>query len=237
MIGVVLVSHSARLAEGLAELAGQMAPGVRIATAGGTDDGGLGTSLELVTAALEQADGGDGVVVLTDLGSATMTAEMALELLDDDRRARTLLVDAPLVEGAVAAAVTAQGGADLPTVVAAARAAADPGGPHETPAAAAAEGAPVGNERLVEVRNPLGFHARPAAIVVRALAGLDARVRVERTDTGASADAASVLGLVGLATKGGTPLRLTAEGADAARALDVLEDLVRGGFDELEQAD
>jgi phosphocarrier protein FPr len=233
VIGLVLVSHSARLAEGVAELAAQMAPDVPIGVAGGSDDGGIGTSMEKVSAALEAA-GTAGAVILTDLGSATMTAELALEFLDDAARARTALVDAPLVEGALAAATTAQGGADLDAVRTAAEAAGAAAGPHTRDDAPAGGdgGDGSGEAREVVLRNPLGLHARPASAVVRALAGLDASVRVERADTGAGADARSLLGLVGLAARGGVALRLSGEGPDAARALDELERLVADGFGE-----
>jgi len=239
VIGLVLVSHSERLAEGVAELAAQMAPDVPIGVAGGSDDGGIGTSMEKVSAALEAAGTG-GAVILTDLGSATMTAELALEFLDDAARARTALVDAPLVEGALAAATTAQGGAGLDAVRAAAEAAGATAGPHTRDEPGDQPGGEAGGDgpaeaREVVLRNPLGLHARPASAVVRALAGLDARVRVERADTGAGADARSLLGLVGLAARGGVALRLTGEGPDAARALDELERLVADGFGETDE--
>jgi PTS hybrid protein len=121
-VGLVIVSHSQRLAEGVAELAGQMTQGaVKIVAAGGTDSGELGTSLEKVQRALEAADSGDGVLLLIDLGSATMVAQMALEALPEERRARVLLSDAPLVEGAVVAAVEASIGSDLAQVAATAK--------------------------------------------------------------------------------------------------------------------
>jgi phosphoenolpyruvate---glycerone phosphotransferase subunit DhaM len=118
MVGIVVVSHSGDLAKGVVELAGQMAGGgVVIADAGGGPDGGLGTSEELVSGAITRADGGDGVVVLGDLGSAFLTARSVLEerVADGIR-----LVDAPLVEGAIAAAVTASAGLGLEDVAKAA---------------------------------------------------------------------------------------------------------------------
>jgi dihydroxyacetone kinase phosphotransfer subunit len=121
----VIVSHSQRLAEGVVELASQMAHGeVSIIAAGGTDSGELGTSLEKVQRAVEAADSGAGVLVLIDLGSATMRAEMALEQLSEERRARVRLSDAPLVEGAVVAALEAYIGSDLAQVAATAKEAA-----------------------------------------------------------------------------------------------------------------
>ena len=117
MVGLVLVSHSATLAAGLVELIAQLAPDVAVVTAAGTDDGRIGTSPDAVTAALRAADSGDGVVVIPDLGSAVLSVRVALEDTPDPK---TVLVDAPFVEGAVSAAVTAGTGATLDEVVAAA---------------------------------------------------------------------------------------------------------------------
>lgn len=122
-VGIVIASHSDLLARGVAELAGQMAPGVAIGAAGGLEDGGLGTSYDRIEEALEAVlaavDGpGSGAVVLTDLGSATMTAESVVEMSDAPERIR--LVDTALVEGAVAAAVRAEVGDSLDDVARAA---------------------------------------------------------------------------------------------------------------------
>ncbi|MFQ1002071.1 dihydroxyacetone kinase phosphoryl donor subunit DhaM [Modestobacter sp. SSW1-42] len=119
-VGLVVVSHSRPLAEAAVELARQMVPGAAVAieVAAGTGDGGLGTDAVAVAAAVTAADGGDGVVVLMDLGSAVLSAETAMDLLDDDVRARVLLSPAPLVEGLVGAAVVAAGGADRDRVAA-----------------------------------------------------------------------------------------------------------------------
>jgi len=121
-IGLVIVSHSAKLAEGVAELAGQMAQGkVVIATAGGTADGSLGTAMEKVLDALRLADSADGILVLLDLGSAVMTTEMAVEAFTTEQQSRRIIISpAPLVEGAVIAAVEASIGNSLVEVAAAA---------------------------------------------------------------------------------------------------------------------
>jgi phosphoenolpyruvate---glycerone phosphotransferase subunit DhaM len=117
-VGIVLVSHSARLAEGAADLAAQVGGGtVTVIAAGGTDDDGLGTSAAKVERALRLADGGAGVVVLPDLGSAVLTVRALLEDVPD---LTVMLADAPFVEGAVAATVTAAAGADLTAVAKAA---------------------------------------------------------------------------------------------------------------------
>jgi PTS hybrid protein len=117
MVGIVLISHSIGLAEGAAELAGQIAHGVRVVPAGGTDDGRLGTSTERIAAAIEAADAGDGVLLIPDLGSSVLSALAVLADLDAENGGKRIrLADAPFVEGAVAAAVAASGGFDLATV-------------------------------------------------------------------------------------------------------------------------
>ena len=118
-VGIVLVSHSAELAAGLRLLVQQIGSDhVPLATAGGTDDGRIGTSYDLVLAAIREADHGGGVVVIPDLGSSIITARTVLE---DHPRTDVTIVDAPFVEGAVAAVVTAASGADLKTVANAAK--------------------------------------------------------------------------------------------------------------------
>ncbi|MEV0451002.1 PTS fructose transporter subunit IIA [Streptomyces sp. NPDC050600] len=121
-VGIVLVSHSAAVAASVAELARGLAGGgdtAPIVPAGGTPDGGLGTSSDLITEAAKAADGGAGVALLVDLGSAVLTVK-ALLAEGDELPEGSRLVDAPFVEGAVAALVTASTGADLDAVTAAA---------------------------------------------------------------------------------------------------------------------
>jgi dihydroxyacetone kinase phosphotransfer subunit len=120
LVGIVVVSHSAELARGVVDLAGQMAgPEVSIEAAGGGPDGGLGTNEPLVREALARAQDGQGVAVLADLGSSILTVLSVLEDHEDDD-ADIRLADAPLVEGAVAAAVMASAGGALDQVIAAA---------------------------------------------------------------------------------------------------------------------
>jgi len=216
-VGLVVVSHSAQLAAGVVEVAEQMAPNVTVVPAGGTADGGIGTNFDAVSAAIERADAGAGVVVLYDLGSARMVAEMAIELAENAR-----LADAPLVEGAVAAAVSAEGEADTAAVAAAAEEATDP--------AAATEAARVDAEVVVTLTNTIGLHARPAAMVARAMTGLDATVTVHFGD--ASADGRSVLALMALGARCGDAVRVTASGPRAAEALRTFQDLAADNFGE-----
>ena len=108
MVGIVVVSHSSLAAQGICEIAHQMgAPGQLILPAGGTEDGSIGTDALKIQAAIEQADSGDGVVLMVDLGSGVMSAEVALELLSPDLANRVKIADAPILEGTVAAAVEA----------------------------------------------------------------------------------------------------------------------------------
>lgn len=119
-IAFVIVSHSAKLAEGVVELAQQMAQDVEFRAAGGSDAGGIGTSFDLIYTAVEELTGaGHQVALLTDLGSADMTVEAVMELVDPEQ---VRFCPGPLVEGAVSAGVTAQIGGDLDAVEAAARA-------------------------------------------------------------------------------------------------------------------
>lgn len=121
-VGIVLVSHSAEVAASVAAMAKGLAGGaetVPVAPAGGTEGGGVGTSAELVAAAAASVDRGAGVALITDLGSAVLTVK-ALLAEGDELPEGARLVDAPFVEGAVAAVVTAATGADLDAVEAAA---------------------------------------------------------------------------------------------------------------------
>jgi phosphoenolpyruvate---glycerone phosphotransferase subunit DhaM len=126
MVGIVLISHSIGLAEGTAELVAEIAGGVRVIAAGGTDDGRLGTSTDRISSAIDAADAGDGVLLIPDLGSSVLSALSLLGDLDPQHSGKLIrLADAPFVEGAVAAAVAASTGLDLAAVAAAAEEARD----------------------------------------------------------------------------------------------------------------
>lgn len=113
MVGIVIISHSEKLAEGVVDVTRIMADGCPIVAAGGGDDGGYGTSFTKICNAIEKVHGGDGVIVLADMGSAVMTAEMAIEALGFPD---VELVDCPIAEGAVAASLSALCGDALATV-------------------------------------------------------------------------------------------------------------------------
>ncbi|KGI80040.1 PTS sugar transporter subunit IIA [Actinopolyspora erythraea] len=234
-VGLVIVSHSEALSRGVVELLGQLAPDVRVKSAGGMAGGGLGTDFEATSAALADAETGSGVVLLYDLGSARMTAELAVESLADPNTA--VLAEAPLVEGAVAAAASAQGGDDLRTVADAAERAT--GGTVEEAGQTPTEGAVTGSgestatsprvHRELVLENEVGLHARPAALLARALTGLEAEVTVVAGDN--SADARSVLGVMGLGARKGDRVDLYATGPDAEQALRRVVELAERDFE------
>lgn len=237
MVGLVIVSHSATLAAGVVELARQMGgDDVAIEAAGGMADppGEIGTDMSLVLAAIEGAASDDGVLVLMDLGSAVMSAEMAAEMVEGTE---VLLCEAPLVEGAVAAAARARTGASLAEVAGEARAAIGMkaaqlgvevqalGAPVETAELAAAQ------ELRVDVPNKLGLHARPAARFVETASRFDAAVTVADETTGRGpADARSLSALITLGANQGHSILIRAAGPQAAEALAALRELADTGF-------
>ena len=238
MVGIVIVSHSAGVAEGVVELAREMGgEDLRIEPAGGMADppGAIGTDAELIKDAIERVGGDDGVLVLMDLGSALMSAEMAVELSED--APRVVLSEAPLIEGAIAAAATARGGADLDEVAAEARGALaakasqlgveDAGGEDAEPGAD-----DDGGETLrVHVENRLGLHARPAARLVAAARRFDADVSLVNETTGAGpASARSLTGVATLGVRQGHEVLVRARGDDARQALDAIEALAQENF-------
>src|SRR5712691_7214897 len=186
-VGLVIVSHSTQLAAGVAELAGQMAQGkTPIATAGGAVDNTLGTSADKILAAIQSLDDSDGVLVLLDLGSAILSTEMALEMVSDDLRSRIRLSFAPLVEGAIAAALEASLGHSLAEVQHAAENTASVAQLHQLKPLSQPEEPPIiadthtpppappAEAGIAEVAllltNPTGLHARPASLFVQTAA-------------------------------------------------------------------
>lgn len=250
MIGIVAVSHSARLGEAALELALQMVQGpavkVRVAAGAGTDADGapvLGTDAVAVAAAIDElAVDCAGVLVLMDLGSAVLSAELALELRMSDVPVR--LAPAPFVEGLLAAVVSAAAGADLDAVAAEAAAAlaaktgqlgedsAPPFGSSPTDGTVPDDSAPEGDRltRRVHVRNPQGLHARPAALIAEASAGVDVRLR--RLPDGPEASAASLARLLVLGARHGAQIEISAAGSDAAAVLARIAALFDDGFGE-----
>jgi len=248
VVGIVIVSHSRRIAEGVVELAREMGGAdVALTAAGGTDEeDALGTDAMRVLGAIDEAFSDDGVLVLMDLGSAVMSAEMAVEMLEEARRARVLLCEAPLVEGAVAAATAAKLGRSLEEVAREARGGlmgkqthlGVEAGAADQPVQAVepADGPPI--ETSIVVQNPLGLHARPAARFVRAAGEHDARVEVSNADTGRGpVDATSLNALATLGVVQGHEILVRAWGPGAELAVKAVEALAADNFgDPLEEA-
>src|SRR4051812_170109 len=244
MVGIVIVSHSGTLAEGVRELAAEMAgPDVKLELAGGlAEEGALGTDAVRVMEAIGRADSGDGVLVLMDLGSAVLSAETALDFLTPEQRESVLLCEAPLVEGAVAAAVAARLGEPLAQVAKEARGglqgktaqlgAGEPAAPAPGLAGTSAR-LEEGLTLRLDIRNPLGLHARPAARFVQTAAGFDANVQVMNLTNGRGpASGRSLNGLATLGIRQGHEILVSAHGPQAAAALDALAALAGRNFDE-----
>jgi len=245
MVKIVLVAHSRPLADALETFARQMAgEEVPIAIAAGSGDDGaeFGTNAEAIVEAITAGDPTDGVLVLVDVGSAIMSAQMALEMLPEEIRDHVRLCPAPFVEGTVAA--TVQAGLDVPLQEVYEEAATtlqqkieqiglDDEGLPRVPPAAARDEEPTAEPVEASLPNEHGLHARPAAQFVRTAGRFDATVRVENRTTGRGpVSATSISGVATLGAAQGHRLRLTATGPDAEAALDALQALVADGFGE-----
>jgi multiphosphoryl transfer protein len=247
VVGIVVVSHSSVLAEGVVELAREMGgPDVPLEPAGGLEEpkGALGTDAELVLRAIERARSDDGVLVLMDLGSAVMSAEMAAEMLEPDVGGRVMLCEAPLVEGAVAAAAAAGAGSSLEEVAAEARGALrmkvahlestpdEDGAPGPEPSAPEAD---EGLELRLTLRNRLGLHARPAARFVQTARRFESEVSVTNLTRGTGpASARSLTALATLGARQGDEIRVRAQGEQAEDALRAIEELADDNFGDID---
>ncbi|KAA0077256.1 phosphoenolpyruvate--protein phosphotransferase [Mycolicibacterium sp. P9-64] len=238
-VGLVVVSHSRALARAAVALAQEMLHGkqIRISVAAGLDETTFGTDAAAIVDAITAADRGDGVVVLMDLGSAVLSAELACELLDDDVRDRVRLCPAPLVEGLVVAAVVAAGGATVDEVAAEATGALAGKIGHLGPApVAAVADEPDGVDEVsgaFVVANPHGLHARPAARLVQEVRRRDARARIRNRSTDSGwVDAGSLSKLATLGVRCGDEVEVRVSGSQAAETLDHVLALAGRHFDE-----
>jgi multiphosphoryl transfer protein len=237
-VGLVVVSHSRALAQAAVVLAEEMLHGrsLRIEVAAGLDETTLGTDAVSISAAIERADGPGGVVVLMDLGSALLSAELALDLLNDPTaRDRVTLSPAPIVEGLVVAAVAAAGGASRAEVAAEARDALMGKAAHlaEPTTGVVAEPRPEEVVGVFTVENPHGLHARPAARLVSEVRTLDASVQLRNLTTGTGpVPAASLSRVATLAALCGHEVEVRASGPQAQEAVEHLLTLATRRFDE-----
>lgn len=259
MVGIVIVAHSARLADSLLAMTKQMLrQEVPLTAAGGIDDpeNPFGTDVMRICKAIESVYSSDGVVVLMDMGSALMSSEMALEFLTAEQRSGVRLCEAPLVEDAIAAAVRSEAGGSLEEVLDEALGALESKASHlnagprgksintaqgEKPAAGspgiladkARETDTTIEEIHLKVHNRLGIHARPAARFVTTAAGFQSRITVKNITRGAGpVDARSINFVATLGTRRGHEIAITARGPDALEALAALKELVESNFGE-----
>ena len=242
MVNLVIVSHSARLGEGVGELARQMliGDGCKLAIAAGIDDpqNPIGTDPLKVMEAIESVADTDHVLVMMDIGSALLSAETALDLLDPAIAAKVRLCAAPLVEGTLAATVSAATGADIDKVIADAMLALEakrvqlglPSSAQEVIAATPNDGDPSGQSVSVVINNHNGLHVRPASRLVAALAGFEAELVLEKGGKCVSPDSINQIAL--LQVRCHDTLRLLARGPDAGAALAAFQALAAENFGE-----
>lgn len=116
MVGIVVISHSEKISNGIVEMAKQMAEKVKIVSAGGTEDGRIGTDVNKIISGINEVYSDEGVLLFYDLGSAMMNAEMALDLVDENKKENIHIMDSALVEGVVAASIFANMNMDLDSI-------------------------------------------------------------------------------------------------------------------------
>ncbi len=241
MVGIVIVSHSKQLAEGVRELSIQMVQGeVAVAIAAGIDDpeNPLGTDTMQVYEAIASVYSDDGVLVLMDLGSAVMSAEMALEFFPDEQRQNIHLCAAPLVEGTIAAVVAAASGKDIYQVMAEAQAALTAKATQlgSTPISLESKNKwKIGQAKEIHifVRNNLGLHARPAAKFVTTSGKFKSQIWVRNLTKGSDfvrGDSINQVTTLGVCQ--GDELAIAADGVDADAAIVALRTLVESNFGE-----
>jgi multiphosphoryl transfer protein len=244
VIGIVIVSHSAKLAEGVVELARTMGgEDVLIQAAGGLDlpESTLGTDPILIQNAIHQVYSEDGVLVLMDLGSALLSTEMAVDLLPEEQQKNILLCEAPLVEGAISAAVQARIGSSLEAVADEARNAlaakaehlSSSGLPQDKPLPTPVlENAAEKKQIDLDVNNQLGLHARPAARLVKTAGQYpNTNIQIENLSTGIGpVNAKSINAIFTLSVLKGQKIRVSVSGAEAEAVLNAIVQLSNENF-------
>jgi phosphocarrier protein FPr len=248
MVNLLLVSHSKKLVEGVAEMAGQMIASekVKIATAAGVgeDNQELGTNAMEIVEAIQEIYTEDGILVLMDLGSAILSTEMALEIIPEEMKAKIKICPAPFIEGAISAGVQAGLGSDLETVyreavnsLRAKIAQLSEGGENPLTEEPSTEITPKmegeTSEVTLTVPTEQGLHARPAALFVRTIQNFDATVMVKNlTEDKGPFEASSLIRLMLVAARKGHVVHITAEGPQKDEVIAALVDLFERNFDE-----
>jgi phosphoenolpyruvate---glycerone phosphotransferase subunit DhaM len=231
-VSLVIVSHSPDVARGTADMVRQMVgEEVKVAHCGGNPDGGLGTDVQKILRAIDEAWSVRGVAILYDIGGAETNSVMAIELLPEDRREKVVLCDAPIVEGAILAATEAAGGASLSEV----RRRAGSESRDRMVAVAVAEphsggAAPSGATGSVRLRHEAGMHARPAVKLTKLAKRFSSKIWMADSAEGPWIDAKSINRVMGAKTPKNTLLLFRAEGEDARAAVESLVALVEQDF-------
>ncbi|WP_375753667.1 dihydroxyacetone kinase phosphoryl donor subunit DhaM [Vibrio sp. HN007] len=248
MVSLVIVSHSKRLAEGVLELASQMSQGkVKMAIAAGIDDpdNPIGTDPIAVMSAIEEVYSPDGVLVLVDMGSAILSTDMALELIDPEMAESVHVCAAPLIEGAMAAAVSAAGGMSLKEVLSETHSAIF--AKYETleqlDALPASKNTKESESEVNleadhkfdwTIQNPNGIHARPASAIVSVATQFESEMWLVKGDKQISAKSMNNITLLGV--KQGDTISCLAKGSDAAEAVTAFAELAQSHFgDDLDE--
>jgi len=248
LVGIVVVAHSSALAESVIAIAKQMLrEEVPLAAAGGIDDPGhpFGTDPLRIVNAIQSVYSQNGVLILMDMGSSLLSAEMALDFLPEEKRNNVRLCEAPLVEGTIAAAVQAEAGGTVDQVVKEALSALAAKG--EQLRKRPDEGVPETSAEIetdistlqtlvqahVIVPNALGIHARPAARLVAAASKFCAEIRIENvTKKRKAVTAKSLNSITTLGALQGDEILITAWGEDAHEAVHAMKSIVENGFGE-----
>ncbi len=248
MVGIVIVSHSAQLASGVLALAREMAgQEVKLSAAGGMALPGhpMGTDAGLIAQAIEKAYSKDGVIVLMDLGSAILSAEMAIEMLPSDKQTHVVLCSGPLVEGAVSAAVQARMGSSLEQIVLEAQQSLKPKINHINPKTdtvtdtAVTDVDPEAHILHITVTNPLGLHARPAARFVQTAGRFpETKISVRNLSTGKGpVNARSINSVATLGVRKGDIIEISAKGYQSDLVLKAYHALAEEKFGDKEKVD
>lgn len=237
MIGIVLVSHSEVLAQAARDLALQMVhdiqPPIRIAAGAA---GGFGTDATAIAAAIDELAATEGVLVITDLGSAVLSSSLAMDLRESTHP--VIISDGPFVEATTAAVIGAAAGATLTATAAEASNALDAKRKQSNteqgmlpPSSASTDHDSSAEERLT---NPMGLHARPAALLVQTVGDFNAEIELTNITAGRGpVDASSVIGILSLAASKNDQIRIAANGPHAPQAVEAVKELIRQGFGEL----
>lgn len=239
MIGLVIVSHSRLLSDGLKQVADAMSrENVPIISAGGMEDNDktLGTDAIRVLESIQSLTDCDGILIFSDIGSAKLSAETAIDLLEQNIRAKVQICQAPLVEGVLAAAVQSASGASLDDVAREAEQSFTPPSASSITASNDQPLSPHSDDALVReysISNPLGLHARPAALFVTTMSRFQSDVRIRNiTKKSPYVNAKSINRIITLEIEQSDDVSVSADGKDASEALDAMDELAATGFGE-----